>query len=426
MLTRKKSFISRIFIIVVSILYLTTSSIQSIFATNSASETLCEQTGSCYYDGSGGSTGCYGDGINIGGSTIEEKIWSGLTTFLTPEQAAGVMGNMAHESNYFNPAQWEGTAQNKSWEYMTTNPASGAGIGLIQWSGGRRVNLLSFISNTDSSMITYLQNKDVYSPMYSVDGNKFLELAGEEVTNRMLQIQLEFLKDELTNNSAYSGIFDQTTVSDAAYYFLKQVERPANPNQPIRAQDAQKYYDELNGKSLSSSDTTCSASGEFAGIILSYAHPKYYPPKYIKRMSAYAEAVSRRMNEGKYVGGSIDGVPGIDCGGFVTAVIQDSGLDPNYNGTGYNSNTITQERYAQEHWELIASGSDFDTSILQPGDVAFTPGHTFVFVGDIPGFESNIASASYSIQPGAPSARAPMAGHESLTSSNIKWYRKKE
>ena len=74
-----------------------------------------------------------------------------------------------------------------------------------------------------------------------------------------------------------------------------------------------------------------------------------------------------------------------------------------------------------------------DTSILQAGDVAFSDGsvgeagHTFIYVGNIEGFNSNIASASYSSD--GTKGRAPMAAKDSLTKSYstndpVRWYRK--
>ena len=142
-------------------------------------------------------------------------------------------------------------------------------------------------------------------------------------------------------------------------------------------------------------------------------------------MPAYAEAVTRSISEGRYVGGSVAGVPGIDCGGFVTILVQNSGLEPEYNdGKG---NTDAQEAWAKSHgWQLLNSASSIavDTSILQPGDVAFSSGHTFIYVGEIPGFDSVIASASYST---IGAGRAPMAGREDLMHGNgvtVRWYRK--
>lgn len=131
-------------------------------------------------------------------------------------------------------------------------------------------------------------------------------------------------------------------------------------------------------------------------------------------MPDYSEAVSRRLSEGKYVGGGSH--PGIDCGGFVTTLLQDSGFDPNYGG---GSNVPVQHNYVISNgWQVIDNIED-----LQPGDVAFNSknSHTFVYVGDIDGFGSMIASASYG---GSNSNkwRAPMAGTENI--HNVTWYRK--
>lgn len=98
-----------------------------------------------YYDASGlWSTNCYQGDITISGTTAEEKIWTGLLSFMTAEQAAGVMGNMAHESNYFNPVQHEVSQMNSHWgntinsNTIVNNSDLAYGVGLIQWSCGGR------------------------------------------------------------------------------------------------------------------------------------------------------------------------------------------------------------------------------------------------------------------------------------------------
>ena len=168
----------------------------------------------------------------------------------------------------------------------------------------------------------------------------------------------------------------------------------------------------------------CSINGEFQALVLSYAWPDFHAAPWHDRMPAYAEAVTQSISEGRYVGGSVAGVPGIDCGGFVTILVQNSGLEPNYND--YRGPTDAQEAWVKSHnWQLIndSASTKVDTSLLQPGDVAFSSGHTFIYVGEIPGFNSVIASASYSTH-GA--GRAPMAGKENLTFGNgaiVRWYR---
>lgn len=167
---------------------------------------------------------------------------------------------------------------------------------------------------------------------------------------------------------------------------------------------------------------TTAINGDLAKTIFSYAWPDYHAPPYTNMKPEYATAVKKAQSEGRYVGGGIK--PGIDCGGFVTTALIDSGFEPKYNSSGKGGNVVSQHDWATKNWEKIGSGSSIDVSKLQPGDVAYSSdlGHTFMYAGTIPGFHSKIASASYSTT-GA-SWRTPMAGHESPT-GDVTWYRKK-
>lgn len=177
----------------------------------------------------------------------------------------------------------------------------------------------------------------------------------------------------------------------------------------------------LNGPQTGGSGD-CSGSGgslpagaDFAETVKAYAWPDYKGRGFIQKMPAYDTAIEKAKSEGRYVGNN-----GIDCGGFVTTLMIDSGFEPRYNHNGKMSdgagNTDTQQPWAQANWQSL--GAVTSTADLQPGDVAFQPGHTFVFVGTIPGFNSQMASASNG-------SRAPMAGHESATGSGVTWFRKK-
>lgn len=168
------------------------------------------------------------------------------------------------------------------------------------------------------------------------------------------------------------------------------------------------------------------AGGDLSATTLAYAWPEYKGRGFTEARPAYKEAVKKAMDEGLYVGGTISwclqnkGVSvasdSVDCGGFVTRLVINSGLDPGYNYNGKGGPTGTQEQWAKENWESLGSG--IDAANLKPGDVAFSPGHTFIFVGDIAGFGSKIASASLC-------SRAPMAGKETITAGDTRWYRKK-
>ena len=185
-------------------------------------------------------------------------------------------------------------------------------------------------------------------------------------------------------------------------------------------------YEALGGGS-GDDDNICggpTTNGDIAEYVLKYAWPEYHPAVFLDVMPDYKEAYLRRKSEGKYVGSLATYA---DCGGFVTTLLQESGFDPNY---GDGGNTYFQERYVinSPDWELVNpsySTPISDESKLSPGDVAFsncgsTPlncSHTYVYVGEIAGFSSHIASASWD-------ERTPMAGTESIVGYGVNWYHK--
>ncbi len=168
----------------------------------------------------------------------------------------------------------------------------------------------------------------------------------------------------------------------------------------------------------------CAPNQGLIGTTLSYAWPEYHAPPYTTKKPEYHTAIEAAQARGQYVGGGIN--PGVDCGGFVTRLLIDSGFEPSYNyagdvSSGASNVAFGQSPWIEANWRRI--GSVTSTSELQPGDVAINTGktHTFIFVGDIPGFGSNIASSSFSR--GSQGWRAPMAGRENPLSSDIIWYR---
>ena len=193
-----------------------------------------------------------------------------------------------------------------------------------------------------------------------------------------------------------------------------------HPNAKGQKLFAEVLYKAVNGNLDANG---CSVSDEFSALVKAYAWPEFHKAPYTNRMPEYAKAVTASVAEKRYVGGWARGVQGIDCGGFVTILVQNSGIAKNYNS--YKGGTIAQERWVKNHsWTLLNKNKNtpVDTSILQPGDVAFSDGHTFIYVGEIEGFHSKIASASW----GESSARAPMAGKEDLLYSKgaaVRWYR---
>lgn len=174
------------------------------------------------------------------------------------------------------------------------------------------------------------------------------------------------------------------------------------------------------------------SSGDLSAATLAYAWPDYAAGK-TEPMPAYRDAVSKSREIGQYIGATADwcranssavSYDGIDCGGFVTTLVINSGWDPRYNSngrggfTGLPDQPNTQWGWLEANWEELGDGDKIDSADLRPGDVAINAGHTFIFVGDIPGFNSKIASASLC-------DRAPMAGTEAINDGSMVWYRKK-
>ena len=194
---------------------------------------------------------------------------------------------------------------------------------------------------------------------------------------------------------------------------------------------------------------TCSDYGDLIGYVRGYVWPEHHNAPYHDRMPDYADVVdNKRIPNGLYVGGSVGGVNGIDCGGFVTTLLNESGFDPEYNYGGDTSKGASNVDGGQvpyvldnpDKWEMI--NPDWNTPIsdesqLSPGDVAYSNcstvgtakendcGHTYVYIGEVEGYETHIASASYSTH-GA--GRAPMSGTEAIIQDSngpIRWFHKK-
>ena len=219
--------------------------------------------------GSGGAV--VGGQAVISGSTAEEKVWSGLKSMgLTDEVVAGIMGNMIHESNYLNPAQHEGSFLNKykgSFK-LDSEPDIAYGLGLIQWSFGRRLNIYNYVKEKSPGLIKYFEDPMTYSyangSVYGMNGDKFIKTANNEnEVNALYSLELTFLvNEELKVDNNYSGVLSQTTVQGAADYFLENVEKPADipGTRPGRRKDAQEIFSKYSGKSSFGAGSTGGSS----------------------------------------------------------------------------------------------------------------------------------------------------------------------
>jgi len=362
-------------------------------------------------DGSGGSgEAC---GITVSGETIEEKVWSGLTTFLSDEQAAGVMGNMTHESG-LNPARHETSFINASPNFdIAGNSSTSYGLGLIQWSFGRRVNLYNtFKDNNIELWNTYIdKGRQEYGK--NVSGAEFLEKAGDDVTNEMLAIELCRLKQEFDSNSVYGGIYNTKTVQEAADYFLERVEVPGNieGTRPGRRESAQEFYDKLHGEDISgggsSSDPSCSGKIEGSKNINATAVALAWPEGTKSEVYLYKQSNGLVGKKGygspsKWTSGeatdafntAIDKVYperkswsqcpeiGASCDVFAGTVVRYSGYDKKFPRA--LENVLSWARSHSDLWEVISW--DGDKSKVEGGDLLVRTrgegGHIAVAVRD--------------------------------------------
>ena len=372
----------------------------------------------------------------VSGTTAKQKVWSGLKSLgVTDEVAAGIMGNMRGESG-FGPTRYESSHYSEwttfDWE---NDPARAHGVGLIQWSGGRRVKLFKYFREKNSA----LTDKYLKQPMSwgKMNGDTFIASnSNVSDVNQMFSLEVSYLIQEMKNSSYYSKVFNETTVKGAAVRFSVNVEGCARcvdtSSQSVknRIKFSEEIYDEFHGKT-SFEGGTASAEGEeseeteeqdsgacyngdetsLQNLVLSWAWPEVKHTPASQRKPEYIEGLKNSIiawRGGGGCGGEVcettGGCTGVDCGGFVHSLVRVSGWDTTYPGgivdkqqTGLHDRTDWEDV-----WESIKSNSDFkvgDVIICSEKNPYKRPecnqGHVVIYVGKIDGFASEIASASW-------------------------------
>lgn len=359
--------------------------------------------------------------VQLAGNDNTEKILNFfMRKGLSLAQASGIVGNMMQESG-LNPAIVQGGRVIREDEDYT--PQNGVGFGLVQWTFTSRQKPL----------------QDHVRQM----GVKITDLGG----------QLEFVWKEL--NGGYTKTLTALKSTEDPVQAAIYVHGPPSPGyeasadspekvRTVRGGNAKKVYDKYKDAPALAGSTAATAmnnpstddgdghtaeltaaqntppksdgcNNSFAGgnlneTLMAYAWDDYKGND-IKARDEYSNAVNRALSEKRYVGGIQH--KGIDCGGFVTTLLYDSGFDKAYNSNAKGGATYAQEEWLKKNWHEISAT---DASDRQPGDVAINAQHTYMYVGDVPGFKSKIASASLD-------ERAPMAGKEGVTDSSFRWYR---
>lgn len=214
---------------------------------------------------------CSGDSRGqaiIKGDTAEEKVWSGLTSIgFTEEQAAAIMGNMMHESG-FNPVRHEISQRNAYWPYDIENATDHMyGIGLIQWSGTRRVDFLAYIKQQAPDLLHYFKEPE----KYDVSGGDaaIAAIGNEGDVNDLYSLSITYLYDEISTKSEYKGFMDiKKDREEATLFFLREIEQPDNDKSkitkeayPERFTDSERIYNAYRGSEFTGGGGTTGSGG---------------------------------------------------------------------------------------------------------------------------------------------------------------------
>jgi len=393
-----------------------------------------------YYDGSSG-TGCTTVGTNystpldlptLTGSDNAEKIWNFLTgdAELSPEQAAGIMGNIKQESNFKSDLE-EGP------ESAARHSVRPVGYGIVQWTGERRLALEKGA-----------EEKGVPASDLGFQLVFMVQESKDRQVDQWVLDRAEGADFGQVGDNEWDVLKKQETAEDAAAFWHAAFERSGDNRSQIqeRLDDANAILEQFGGsvgaaagESLGGGACSAAGSGDLIATLLEYAHPTHTPYAGNNRVDpapkpAYAEVAKKLTSEGKWVGGGQGSeleptppTPGIDCGGFVSILLTQSGFEPDYNfgldmDRGSSNQEFGQLPWAKRSGKCLGTGGQINVSDLRPGDVAYSNGHTFLYVGQVNGFEGVYASASYAVW------RSPMAGgtYETATHPDYVWYGRRE
>lgn len=388
--------------------------------------------------------------VQLAGNDNTEKILNFfMRKGLTLAQAAGFVGNMMQESG-LDPAKEQGGKVVDNDYTLRSN----VGFGLVQWTDpGRQRNFTKFMRElgvpvTDLSgqlEFTWKELNDSYAHVLSAlkqtekPDVAAVIIHGRADTDSSHPTYREGMR-LMNNKRGYEASGDtgdavvQKRGSTASVTYTKYVDAPAlagatADSSMLPAGEGSDHDISALRSTDDNEKRTCigqaggGAGGAFSDLVLKYAWQDFINPGSNKTIDGktitattqrpdYTMAIANAKRESRYIGGA----NGNDCGGFVTTLIYDSGHDKSYNSA--KGNTSTQETWLRKNWQRLNPEDEKDPAKRQPGDVAINEDHTYVYVGDIPGFNSKIASASWD-------DRAPMAGSEGVVDSSFRWYRKK-
>lgn len=292
------------------------------------------------------STGTIGSGFV--GSNLEEKLWWLLKDIgYNDIAAAGAMGNFSAETDGGSSIHSDRVQSN------------GEGIGIVQWSYGRKQSLLEYAASQGSTW---------------QDEN----------------IQLEFLKAELTdggcngfaqkqvyaeNSIMYNKFINAETPEAAAVYFDGWFERSGGSRLEVREQGARYYYEMFEGKERPLSLDGNSSIIEQADKIHKYMEQNNYKycviggNSYEECSQGESHGLNTTFEESK------TGYHHTCCATYVSWVLQEAGLISNSEHT--DSANELRALLQSKGWKKITNEND-----LKPGDILGYDHHVEIYAGE--------------------------------------------
>lgn len=348
---------------------------------------------------------CGGSGFEDTGENLQTIYVYLKAKGLSDVQAGGALGNIWAESKG-NPTATQYGEEVEDPSVFGTSIGVGKAWGIIQWDAGGRV-------------IEYADQAGITTPIH------------------LLETQLEILWWHMENSSptGYTNMLENyleiTDIAEATLDFHQKIEGSSDDQSRLegRIDQARIAVEKYSGISSVNPGVDCSTGGDgdIVGTSFEYAWPDERPRSNNAVMKPeYATAIERALSRGEFVGDPNN--PGIDCGGFVTRVMRDSGVDPEYNKA--QGNTSEQAIYLANNPDYIeVKPQTIDD--LRPGDIGVRAleweggiGHTFIYVGEnnyLDGARGDTVAAS--ITDGVNGGLAPQTSWDNPLDSTYKMYR---
>ena len=273
----------------------------------------------------------------IYGGTIQEKVWFALKDLgIDDESVAGAMGNIDYESGGFTTVAVE---------------SNGEGIGLCQWSFGRKTQFLNYANSKGVDWKD--EDTQVEFLIAEISGQG---PAKDYATRR---VSGKIVEEGIT--ATFTDWKNATTVNDATLQFMRWFESPKSKSSLGERQTrAQKYYNEFKGKTAPLDIAT-----ELTGANKEKMEKLIADAVRIANDDRYQYSQSQRNSEYYY-----------DCSSFVGRLYEKHFNIPRLDAGNAGRGTDNIRAKARSQYYVVSFSS------LQPGDVLWKDGHVALYIGN--------------------------------------------